>query len=59
MESWPDGTGDHGSARNTAPALLCAPKTAKKDAEVATGETWPEILQLSTPTLASAYGQRQ
>ena len=54
MASWPDGTGDHGVAGKTILALLCAPKTAEKDAKFATGETWPEILQFSTPNLASA-----
>ena len=39
------GTGDHGAAGDHgAPwcaALLCAPKTAERDVEFATGETWP------------------
>ena len=57
IASWPGGTGDHGAAGKIIPALLhvCAPKTAEKDAEFATGETWPEILQLSTPDHASAW----
>jgi hypothetical protein len=58
MASWGAGAGDHGTAGNHgAPfcaALLCAPKTAEKDAEFATGETWPEILQLSTLNFPSA-----
>ena len=45
MASWPKGTGDHGAAGKTAPALLCAPNTAEKDAEFATRETCLEILQ--------------
>ena len=38
MASLPDGTGDHGAAGKTAPTLLCAPRTAEKEAEFATGE---------------------
>ena len=57
IASWPGETGDHGAAGKTTPALLCAPKTAEKDAEFATGETWPEISQLSTPNHASAWGK--
>ena len=61
MASWGAGTGDHGAAGDHgAPfcaALPCAPKTAEKDAEFATGETWPEILQLSTLNLPLHEGK--
>ena len=58
MASWSEGTGDQGAAGKTAPALLCAPKTAEKDAEFATGETCPEILQLSTPSFYLCMGAK-
>ena len=52
IASWVAGTGDHGAAGDHgAPCcatLLCAPKIAENDAEFATGEAWPEMLQLST-----------
>ena len=58
ITSWAAGTRDHGVAGDHgAPccaALLCAPKTVEKDAEFAIGETWPEILQLSTLNFPSA-----
>ncbi len=51
IASWVAGAGDHGMAGDhSAPfcaALPCAPKTAEKDAEFATGETWIEIFQMS------------
>ena len=61
IASWDAGAGDHGTAGDHgAPfcaALPCAPKTAEKDAEFATGETWPEILQLSTLNLPLHEGK--